>query len=358
MEKLPFEFDRNSEIGLAEQLADGFARAIRDGLYAAGDVLPSIKELSSQLDVSEITVRGALKRLVDARLVNPRRGIGSVVVGAQGSLKRGRVLLVSMSLSSNFCHTVMRSVLREELLKAGYLPIQVTIVPQPDGSCDFSQLDQLLGESVCLSVVFGVSHGVWQYLETRGEKCIVLGDFGRLHVPFDIHAALPGFIADCRRMKVRKVIIPFVSTSPLGVNLAQKMNAAGLSAKVWNMRIVAGDSSRERMFRTAFESFGERLKQGRDWFPDVFFFPDDEMAAAALHAFDREGVRIPEDVGFVTWRARGSAPFYWKKLTCLETDPMADGRKFAHWILRVLSGRKLPSNAALCSTYVHGETFG
>ena len=37
---------------------------------------------------------------------------------------------------------------------------------------------------------------------------------------------------------------------------------------------------------------------------------------------------------------------------------MADGRKLAHWILRVLSGRKLPSNAALCSTYVHGETFG
>ena len=358
MEKLPFEFDRNSEIGLAEQLADGFARAIRDGLYAAGDVLPSIKELSASLNVSEITVRGALKRLVDARLVNPRRGIGSVVVGAQGSLKRGRVLLVSMSLSSNFCQTVIRAVLREELLRAGYLPIQVVIVPQPDGSCDFSQLDQLLGESVCLSVVFGVSHGVWQYLETRGEKCVVLGDFGRLHVPFDIHAALPGFIADCRRKRIRKILIPFVSISPLGVNLAQRMNAEGLAAKVWNMRIVAGDSSRERMFRTAFAAFSERLKQGRDWLPEVFFFPDDEMAAAALHVFDREGVRIPEDVGFVTWRARGSAPFYWKPLTCLETDPMADGRKLARWILRILSGRSLPKNIALSSVYKRGETFG
>ena len=39
-------------------------------------------------------------------------------------------------------------------------------------------------------------------------------------------------------------------------------------------------------------------------------------------------------------------------------EQLADGRKLAHWILRVLSGRKLPSNAALCSTYVHGETFG
>lgn len=355
---LPFIFDRNSEIGLAEQLADGFARAIRDGLYAAGDVLPSIKELSSALNVSEITVRGALNRLVDARLVNPRRGIGSVVVGAQGALKRGRVLLVSMSLSSNYCHTVMRAVLREELLNAGYLPIQVTIVPQADGSCDFSQLDQLLGESVCLTVVFGVSHGVWQYLETRGEKCVVLGDFGKLHVPFDIHAALPDFIAACRRTKKRRVLVPFVSTSPVGANLVQKMNAEGLSAKVWNMRIVAGDSSRERMFRTAFAAFDARLKEGRDWLPDVLFFPDDVMAAAALHVLDREGVRIPEDVGFVTWRARGSAPFYCKRLTCLETDPMSDGRKFARWILRVLSGRQLPPNAAIRSTYVGGETFG
>lgn len=39
-------FDRSSRIGLAQQLADGFASAIRDGLYRKGDVLPSIKELS------------------------------------------------------------------------------------------------------------------------------------------------------------------------------------------------------------------------------------------------------------------------------------------------------------------------
>lgn len=92
---LPFGFDRSSRIGLAQQLADGFASAIRDGLYRKGDVLPSIKELSSALKVSEITVRGSLRRLVKTGLVSPRRGIGSVVTGDAGPLRRGRVLIVT-----------------------------------------------------------------------------------------------------------------------------------------------------------------------------------------------------------------------------------------------------------------------
>lgn len=357
MVNLPFEFDRNTEIGLAEQLADGFSRAICDGLYVSGDVLPTIKELSTELGVSEMTVRGALKRLVDARLVNPRRGIGSVVVGAQGTLKRGRVLLVTLSLSGNYCHTVMRAILQDELLRAGYLPIQVSIVPQADGTCDFTQLDQLLGESVCLSVVFGVWHDVWKHLEERGEKCVVLGNVGKLHVAQDIYSALPEFIADCRRQNLHRVLLPFVKTSPIAEGLARQMRASGLSARVWNMRIVSGDSSRERMFRTTFEAFCSRLDRGRDWLPEVLFFADDEMAAAALHALDKAGVRIPEDVGFVTWHACGSAPFYGKRLTCLETDPVADGRKFARCVLRVLSGRGLPKRFTLGSGYVTGETL-
>ena len=356
--KLPFSFDRRSELGLAEQLADGFARAIRDGLYSPGDILPPIKALATSLDVSEITVRGALRRLVNARLVNPRRGVGSIVVGAEASLKRGRVLIVSMNVSSNYCYSVIRSVVCEELLRAGYLPIQVTIVPQEDGLCDFSQLDQLLGESVRLSVVFGEANGVWRHIEGKGGKCIVLGNVGRFHVPLDRNAALPDFIEACRRQHVRKVLIPFVSHSSHGADIARRMKAAGICAKVWNMRVVAGDSSRERMFRTTFKAFCSRLERGRDWLPDVLFFPDDEMAAAALHALDRANVRIPEDVGFVAWRARGSAPFYGKKLTCLESNPMSDGRVFSRWILRILSGGALPQNAALRSRYVRGETFG
>ena len=355
---LPFAVSRNNELGLADQIADGFARAIRDGLYAAGDVLPPIKTLSSMLDVGEITVRGALRRLVNARLVSPRRGIGTVVVGAQGRLNRGRVLVISMNLTGSYCHLVMRTVLCEELLRAGYLPILVTMVPQEDGRCDFSQLDQLLGESVSLNVVFGTSNGVWQHLEERGAQYVVLGDEGRIHVPLETYAALPDFIADCRRNHVRKVLIPFVSINHVGVDLANKIKDAGICATVWNMRVVSGDSSRERMFRTTFRSFCTRLEHGRAWLPDVLFFPDDEMAAAALHALDRAGVRIPEDVGFVSWRARGSAPFCEKRLTCLETDPVSDGRKFAKGILRVLSGKNLPRGLALRSSYVRGETFG
>ena len=354
---LPFAFDRSSRVGLAKQLVDGFARAIRDGVYRKGDVLPSIKELSSALKVSEITVRGSLKRLVGMGLVSPRRGVGSVVTGDAGPLRRGRVLVVTTAFVNNFCHATIISILREELLMAGYLPNQISVVPGANGLPDYSQLDQQLGEGNVLAVLLGTVHDVWRRIEKSGTRCIVLGDAGSEHVDLDIYSAIPDFAAHCREAGVRKVLVPVVSIAGYGESVVASLSGCGLDAELWKMRRVNGASPREIVYRATYKAFSSRYGRRGARLPDVFFVPDDYSAMAALHALDDCGVKIPEDVGFVAWGARGSFPFYRKSVTRIETDPVAGGRQFAKHVINALSGRPVPPGAAICSSYVRGMTF-
>ena len=354
---LPFGFDKSSRIGLAKQIADGFARAIRDGVYRRGEVLPSIKELSSSLGVSEITVRGSLRRLVDIGVVSPRRGIGSVVTGDAGPLKRGRVLIVTTAFADNFCNATMIAVLREELLRAGYLPNQVSVVLGADGRPDYTQLDQLLVEGNVLAVVFGTVHGVWRRIERTGLKCIVVGDAGTVHVEPKLFSAVPDFVSRCRMLGAEDVVVPVVSIAGYGESLAEEFARSGFKVRLWKIRRVPGVTAREVVYRATYGAFVSRYGEKGAPLPDVFFVPDDYSAMAALSALDDCGVDVPGDVGFVAWSARGSFPFYRKSVTRLETDPAADGRKFARLVLDHLSGKAIPPDSIVGSTFIVGETF-
>ena len=46
MPPLPFQIDRSSRLSLTRQLVDGFRRAIAEGRYAEGGLLPSLAEIT------------------------------------------------------------------------------------------------------------------------------------------------------------------------------------------------------------------------------------------------------------------------------------------------------------------------
>ena len=356
---IPFSFDRNGRPGLARQLADGFRRAIGDGLYSAGETLPSIRELSVALNVSEITVRGAMKRLTADGLISPRRGIGAVVTGSKGRLARGRVLLVTMEVSPNYCYSVIAGILRKRLVAEGYLPYQITVEVDSSGRADYSQLDQLLGETVSLAVILGSRRDVWKRLADAGVPTLVLGECGANRVRFDAAAALPEFIDHCRAAGVGRVVLPMT----VGASTVQleRIRKGGIAVERWTIRHdAAATTLQERVFRGSFNyvmrRFRNRNKDRRDRLPDVLFFIDDFVAAGALYAMDLLGIRVPEDVGVVTWCAKGSFPFYRKRLTRLEMDPEEGGRILSRHALVLLSGHALPEESII-SRYVQGETF-
>ena len=63
------------------QIADELRARVASGEYAAGRLLPSESELSTEFDVSRVTIRKALELLRDESLVNARQGFGWFVAG-------------------------------------------------------------------------------------------------------------------------------------------------------------------------------------------------------------------------------------------------------------------------------------
>jgi DNA-binding transcriptional MocR family regulator len=75
--------DRDSDIGLVEQIARKIAETVAAGQLAAGAKLPSVRDMARQLGVSTFTVAGAYDLLTARYVVAARRGAGYFV------LKRG-----------------------------------------------------------------------------------------------------------------------------------------------------------------------------------------------------------------------------------------------------------------------------
>jgi GntR family transcriptional regulator len=64
------------------QIADDLRRQIESGILARGEKLPTESELGEKYDVSRNTVRDAIGRLTELRLVEPRPGKGTYVTEA------------------------------------------------------------------------------------------------------------------------------------------------------------------------------------------------------------------------------------------------------------------------------------
>lgn len=74
-----FKPDPNAASPLYMQLAQSLAQAIRDGIYHADEALPSERVLAEQLELSRVTARKAIDRLVEQGLIIRKRGSGNYI---------------------------------------------------------------------------------------------------------------------------------------------------------------------------------------------------------------------------------------------------------------------------------------
>src|ERR1700722_18585466 len=93
---IEFHLDSRSGVPPYQQLVQQVRRALRLGLLVAGDQLPTVKDVVSQLAINPNTVLKAYRELEHAGLVAARPGIGTFVTGtltadslaAHGPLRR------------------------------------------------------------------------------------------------------------------------------------------------------------------------------------------------------------------------------------------------------------------------------
>lgn len=69
----------NDKDPIYRQLRDRIVEMILEGVYKDGDVLPSVRQVSSDLRINPITVSKAYQMLVDDQLIDKRRGLGMYV---------------------------------------------------------------------------------------------------------------------------------------------------------------------------------------------------------------------------------------------------------------------------------------
>ena len=77
----------NDNAPIYRQLKERVIGMLLDGLLKPGDALPSVRQVASEYRVNPITVARAYQELVDATLVEKRRGLGMYVIdGAREKL--------------------------------------------------------------------------------------------------------------------------------------------------------------------------------------------------------------------------------------------------------------------------------
>jgi GntR family transcriptional regulator len=80
-------FDWNDDQPIYKQLRDLGVERIMDGSFAEGEAVPSVRQVAADYQINHLTVGKAYQELVDAGLLEKRRGLGMyVMAGARSAL--------------------------------------------------------------------------------------------------------------------------------------------------------------------------------------------------------------------------------------------------------------------------------
>jgi GntR family transcriptional regulator len=80
--------DPSDAVPIWSQIEDGLRRLVATGALAAGQSVPSVRDLARDLSVNPATVAKAYQRLCDAGVLAVRRGEGTYVADAPPTLSK------------------------------------------------------------------------------------------------------------------------------------------------------------------------------------------------------------------------------------------------------------------------------
>ena len=353
---LPFGIDRNIGTDLVDQIVGKVALAIDNGSLVDGAQLPGIRQLAKGLEVSEITVRRAVKELCGRGLLQARTRVGLTVCGVGRRSWRGVVVGVRTSYDSGVYYAnVLEGTLSSALTRRGWLFARMEWTDAARGA-------DILGPLKCFSPALVVASfpppamlaelersGV-PFVQIWGEKTSAKA---RLAAKPCADAALAELAGTLASHGVRKVISVYAFLE--GIDCGTVLRRAGFSVRPMRIRSLDGYRQPENAQRAALEMFDQLLSKG-PLDADAVVFNDDYLAAGALSAFHRHGVRIPEDVRLATLSNYGLGPVHFRPLTRIEIDPIRHGREIAENLLKILDGEDVPQQMKLKLTFKAGES--
>lgn len=342
------------------QLAKILKADIARGVWKAGDVLPSIKELAEHYRMSEKVPRKALAILSSEGWVRPQRGVGSVVADRGVAMSEsGRILVYVRETGYSYYCAEFIAMLDKRLQSRGCAVSSICAVSRNESSA-VRRLESALKEGWALVLVMGGGAEVRRLVAEAGWPFILLGDgapLPRFSAPtcigrFEIRCgkAIPGFIRECVRRRVSRVVQFKYAEGAFDV--AGMLACAGVAVETV---AVPRKSSPEEVSRAALAEMRRFVAKRK--MPDLFLFTDDCLAQGALTALALAGVRIPEDVAVVTHANKGLGPVWDKPLSRLEMDAAAHADAVSRAVADYLETGVHPPELDLGSVWKPGATF-
>jgi len=360
---LPFQIIRNSTKTLVDQITDGLREAITCGVYKPGDSLPPMRVFTEQFGVSRIVMNEVVARLKGEGLINARPRLGCVVLSPDERLWKGRVLMVNPIGDDNYFNNVYSGIIRDALIGSEYMYLSC-VVPQLDTKeYDMSVLRHILRSSVNLVVLSSLKPKIVECVAKAGVRYVTISQFASqsdvrppcASAVIDWNVAMKDFVADVKSAGIRTV--EQVSWIRSLSDALSPLAEIGVSTREWRISV---NRSLPRIYAVkdaAYRAFKQRLSKSDPELPELFYFADDRLAEGAFLAMAECGLRVPEDVGVVTWANYGLGPVFGKELSRMEMNPFEEGRRSASWILEVLEGRRDLSRLVIGPVYIPGATL-
>lgn len=355
---LPFTVDRNLGVDLVEQIVGGVSLAVGSGALAHGDPLPGIRRMAKELGVSEIVVRRAVKELCRRGMLQARTRVGLTVCSGGKRAWRGIVAGIRPAHDSGMYYAnVLEGTIASLLMKNGWLFARMEWPDVPGDACmDAAGLLKCLSPS--LVVALFPSSAMLNALDRSGLPFVQVwtkakSRKARMYVRPCADAALSKLAASFAEHGIRKVLSVYSNVS--GIDCTTTLKNAGFSVRKMHIASLADYMQPECVQRAALETFDRMLSNG-PLIADAVVFNDDYLTAGALTAFERHGVRVPEDIRLATTSNRGLGPVYFRKLTCLEVDPIRHGQEIADNLIKILDGEDYKAEMSIAATFEEGET--
>ena len=355
---LPFGVDRKLGTSLVDQIVGGVTLAARNGVLSDGDTLPGIRKLAKILSVSEIAVRRAVKELCCQGVLQARPRVGLTVCAGGKRAWRGVVAgILPVHDAGMYYANVLESTIASALMEKGWVFARTEWPKVAD-----KDKTDIMGTLKCFAPVMVVAlfptQAMMNALERSGvpfvqvwtrkpsrKACLVAKPCA--------DAALAELVVTFSAHGVRKVLS--VHQTVGGIDCDTALRHAGFSVRTTRIRPLADYAQPENVQRAAMEAFDKMLSKG-PIAADAVVFNDDYLTAGALTAFDRHGVRIPEDIRLATTSNYGLGPIHFRALTRLEVNPVRHGREIAENLIKILDGADVPQQMKMEVTFEEGET--
>ena len=365
MKKL-FEIDKLMAKSLTKQICDGYRSAIMEGRLAGGERFPTCREICDEFGVSMIVSSAVVRQLGREGLIRSRPHTGSFVVPRDSTAWRGTVLFVNTGGTFSANVGIIASTLRERLASSGFLFASIDMPSRFIGQVEVSRLTAALASCPKLVVLLHARPQAVAAVAKSGIDYVVLyGDAkssgGKMPgtcrgvISCNYRAVLSEFAAHCKAAGVRTALE--VGFAKDAASAAPTLRRAGVDVSVLKIRETPDFCFSGHVQRAGLAVAEKLLAKGKEALPDLVYFNDDYLAAGALVAFARHGVRFPEDVRFVSLATKGFEPVWWQELTRIEWDWFAQGEDVARRVIEFLESRAERIDAKIAPAYIIGDTF-